>query len=196
MATTSASTPFVFRIIGAMALDPVTYEEVEADRTATVQALLVVVLSSVGAGIGARGLGSGSLPRMGPGGLGSGSLQSMVFISAVSLIAWASWALLTYEIGTRLMPEAQTSADVGELLRTIGFAAAPGMLRIFGIVPGAAIPAFAITAVWMLVTMIVGVRQALDYKSTARAVAVCGLGWALAIAFAVGLGLVFGPTVS
>lgn len=184
MATpTTGSTPFVFRLIGAMALDPVTYEEVEADRSATVQALLVVVLSSVGAGIGARGLGSGSL-------------QSMVFISALSLVAWAAWAVLTCGIGTRLLPEAQTHADVGELLRTIGFAAAPGMLRVFGVVPGASIPAFAITAVWMLVAMVVAVRQALDYTSTARAVAVCVLGWALALVFAIGLGLVFGPTVS
>lgn len=183
MATTTASTPFVMRLIGALAADPLTYEEVEGDRSATGQALLVVVLSSVGAGIGARGLGSGSF-------------QSMVFICVISLLAWASWALLTYQIGVRLMPEAQTRADVGQLLRTIGFSAAPGMLRIFGIVPGAAIPAFAITAVWMLVAMIVAIRQALDYKSTARAVAVCGLGWALAIVIAVGLGLVFGPTVS
>ena len=183
MATSTATTPFTMRLIGALALDPVTYEEVEADRSATGQALLVVVLSSVGAGIGARGFGSGSL-------------RSTVFITAVSLIAWAAWALLTYEIGTRLMPEAQTRADVGELLRTIGFAAAPGMLRIFGVVPGAAVPAFAITAVWMLLAMIVGVRQALDYTSTARAVAVCGLGWVLVIAISVGLGLVFGPTVS
>ena len=173
------ATPFVMRLIGAMALDPVTYEEVEADRSATGQAMLVVVLSSVGAGIGARGLGSGSP-------------QSMVFISGLSLIAWASWALLTYQIGVRLLPEPETRSDVGELLRTIGFSAAPGMLRIFGIVPGAAIPAFAVTAVWMLVA----VRQALDYKSTARAVAVCGIGWALAIAIAVGIGLVFGPPVS
>ena len=120
----------------------------------------------------------------------------MVFISALSLIAWASWALLTYQIGVKIMPEPQTSADVGELMRTIGFSAAPGMLRIFGIVPGAAIPAFTITAVWMLVAMVVAVRQALDYRSTARAVAVCGIGWALAIAIAVGLGLVFGPPVS
>jgi len=183
MASTTTTTPFVMRLIGALALDPVTYEEVEADRSATGQALLVVVLSSIGAGIGARGLGSGTP-------------QSMVFISAVSLIAWAAWALLTYQIGVRLMPEADTRSDLGEMLRTIGFAAAPGMLRIFGIVPGAAIPAFAITAIWMLVAMIVAVRQALDYKSTARAVAVCGVGWALAIAIAVGLGLVFGPTVS
>jgi hypothetical protein len=183
MATTTTATPFVMRLIGALALDPVTYEEVEADRAATGQAMLVVVLSSVGAGIGARGLGSGSP-------------QSMVFISAVSLLAWAAWAFLTYQIGVKLMPEPSTRADVGELMRTIGFSAAPGMLRIFGVVPGAAIAAFAITAVWMLAGMIVGVRQALDYTSTARAVAVCGLGWLLAVGIAVGLGLVFGPAVS
>jgi hypothetical protein len=183
MATTTTKTPFVMRLIGALAIDPVTYEEVEADRTATGQALLVVVLSSIGAGIGARGLGSGSA-------------QSMVFISALSLMAWAAWALLTYQIGVKLMPEAATRADVGELMRTIGFSAAPGILRIFGIVPGAAMAAFAITAVWMLVAMIVAVRQALDYTSTARAIAVCGLGWALAVGMAVGLGLVFGPAVS
>jgi hypothetical protein len=183
MASTTTTTPFVMRLIGAMAVDPVTYEEVEADRGATGQALLVVVLSSVGAGIGARGLGSGSL-------------RSMVFISALSLLAWAAWALLTYQIGVKLMPERQTQSDVGELMRTIGFSAAPGMLRIFGIVPGAALAAFAITAVWMLATMVVAVRQALDYTSTGRAIAVCGLGWVLAVAIAVGLGVVFGPTVS
>src|SRR6476661_2025270 len=182
MATTTTTTPFVMRLIGAMALDPMTYEEVEGDRSATGQAMLVVVLSSVGAGIGARGLGSGSA-------------QSMVFISALSLIAWVCWALLTYQIGVRLMPEAETRADVGELLRTIGFSAAPGMLRIFGIVPGAAVAAFAITAVWMLCAMVVAVRQALDFTSTARAVGVCLLGWTLAIGIAVALGLIFGPTL-
>jgi Yip1-like protein len=183
MAPTTTTTPFVMRLIGAMALDPVTYEEVEADHGATGQALLVVVLSSVGAGVGARGLGSGSV-------------RSMVFISALSLLAWAAWALLTYQIGVKLMPETQTQSDVGELMRTIGFSAAPGMLRIFGIVPGAALAAFAITAVWMLAAMVVAVRQALDYTSTARAIAVCGLGWVLAVAIAVGLGVAFGPTVS
>ena len=171
------------RLIGAMALDPVIYEEVEADRGATTQAMIVVVLSSLGAGIGSRGFGSGSL-------------TSIVFISAVALIAWAAWALVTYEIGTRVMPEPQTRSDLGELLRTIGFSAAPGMLRIFGIVPGASVAAFAITAVWMLCAMVVAVRQALDYKSTARAVAVCVIGWTLALALAVGLGLVFGPGLS
>jgi hypothetical protein len=171
------------RLIGAMALDPMTYEEVEADASATPQALVVVVLSSLSAGIGARGFGGDSL-------------HGILFISALALVAWATWALVTFEIGARLMPEPETSVDVGQLLRTIGFAAAPGMLRIFGVVPGATIAAFAVTAVWMLAAMIVAVRQALDYRSTARAIAVCVVGWTLAIGIAAIIGLVFSPALS
>jgi hypothetical protein len=181
--TTPTPTPFAMRLIGALAIDPVIYEEVEADRTATGQALLVVVLSSLSAGIGAFGWGTGSL-------------RGVLFITGLALLSWATWAVITFQIGTRLMPETETRADVGQLLRTIGFSAAPGMLRIFGIVPGATLPAFVITAIWMLVAMVVAVRQALDYKSTARAVAVCGFGWALSIGIAVVLQLFFGPTVS
>jgi hypothetical protein len=181
--TTPIPTPFSMRLIGALAIDPVIYEEVEADRSATGQALLVVVLSSLSAGIGAFGWGTGSL-------------RGVLFITGLALLSWATWAVITFQIGTRLMPETETRADVGQLLRTIGFSAAPGMLRIFGIVPGATLPAFVITAIWMLVAMVVAVRQALDYKSTARAVAVCGLGWVLSIGIAVVLQLFFGPTVS
>ncbi|HEV8345203.1 MAG TPA: hypothetical protein VGQ16_01450 [Vicinamibacterales bacterium] len=183
MPTTTAANGFVQRLIGAASLDVAIYEEVEADPAATGQAFVVVILSSLAAGVGARGLGGVSV-------------ANIFFISVVALIAWAAWALITFQIGARLLPEPQTSVDVGQLMRTIGFASTPGLLRVFGVLPGATIPAFAIAAVWMLLAMIVAVRQALDYKSTARAVAVCGLGWALAIAIAVALGLFFGPTVS
>lgn len=183
MADTTVRTSFFMRMFGAAALDSAIYEEVEADRSATSQAMLVVVMSSLAAGAGAAGLGGVSL-------------RNAFMISAIALIAWAAWALVTFEIGARLLPEAQTRVDVGELLRTIGFASAPGMLRVFGVIPSVTIPAFAITAVWMLLATVVAVRQALDYTSTARAVAVCGLGWALAIIIAMALGLFFGPTVS
>src|SRR5579862_3073186 len=183
MAVTTTTNTFTQRLIGALSLDAAVYEDVEADRTATGQALAVVLLSSVAAGIGARGLYETSIPRL-------------VFIAAISLVAWVAWALLTFEIGGRLMPEPQTRVDPGELLRTIGFASTPGLLRVLGVIPGVTIPIFAGTAVWMLVATIVAVRQALDYASTARAVAVCALGWILTIAAAVVIGLLFGPALS
>jgi hypothetical protein len=183
MATTTASNSFLQRFIGALSLDSAIYEEVEADTSATVQAFFVVVMSSLAAGIGARPLGTNSV-------------SSVVFITIIALIAWAAWALLTFEIGGRLMPDRGTSVDIGQLLRTIGFASAPGVLRVFGIIPSAAAPTFAVTALWMLAAMVVAVRQALDYESTTRAVVVCLVGWSLATILAVGLGLVFGPPVS
>jgi hypothetical protein len=183
MATPTATNTFTQRLIGALALDAAVYEDVEADRSATGQALLVVLVSSLAAGIGSRGL------------VGT-SFQGILFISILALMAWATWAFVTLQIGGRLLPEPQTSVDVGELLRTTGFAATPGLFRILGIMPAATIPVFAISAIWMLAAMIVAVRQALDYQSTGRAIAVCVLGWALAIAIAVALGLFFGPTLS
>ena len=182
MATTTIANSLTQRVIGALALDPAIYEEVEADPSATGQALWIVVLSSVAAGVGSRGLGGTTF-------------SGVVFITTVSLVAWAAWAVVVFEVGGRLMPEATTRTDVGELLRTIGFASAPGLLRVLGVMDAATIPVFAVTSVWMLAAMIVGVRQALDFHSTGRAVAVCVVGWLLALTIAVGIGLFWSPAL-
>jgi hypothetical protein len=183
MATTTATNGFVMRLIGAISLDPPIYEEVEADRSATGQALVVVLLSSIATGIGARGFGDITL-------------SAVLFFTLVAIVGWMAWALVAFEVGYRLMPEPQTRADVGELLRTTGFATTPGLFRIFGVMPGATMPVFLATSVWILIAMVVAVRQSLEYTSTARAVAVCVLGWGLALAIFIVLGLLFGPTVS
>jgi hypothetical protein len=174
---------FPHRLIGAVALRTAAYEEVEADRGATGQAIAVVVLSSIAAGLGARGFGAGDA-------------GDVAFFSAVALIAWVAWAFVVRQIGSRILPGGRTRTDVGELLRTTGFATAPGLLRIVGVLQDLMIPSFAVAVLWMLVAMIIAVRQALDYTSTGRAIAVCGFGWALAITLAVLFGVLFGPGVS
>jgi hypothetical protein len=171
---------FLHRLMGAAMLDVSTYEEVEADRRATSQAMAVVILSGLAAGAGAWRAGGG-----GP--------AAVFAVATIAMIAWAAWALLIFEIGGRLIPEPQTRVDVTELLRTIGFASTPGILRVFGVLPGVTVPVFVLTAVWMLLTTVVAVRQALDYTSTTRAVVVCVLGWTLALVMAIVLGLMFGP---
>jgi hypothetical protein len=68
------------------------------------------------------------------------------------------------------------------MMRTVGFATAPGILRVLGVVPGLAPIVFVVTAVWTLVAVVIAVRQALDYRSTARAIGVCLVGWLVQIA--------------
>lgn len=176
-------TTFARRVLGAAILDRRIYEEVEADHRATGQAVCVVLLASVAGGIGLLGLGA-----LTP--------QSVVAGIAGSLIGWIAWAALTYLIGTRLLPEPQTTADVGELLRTIAFASAPGFVRVLGVIPLLGLTIYAIGSIWMLLAMIVAVRQALDYRSTGRAVGVCVVGWALSLVVAAIIGIIFAPTVS
>jgi hypothetical protein len=151
---------FVERMVGAARFNTSAYEDVEADRGATGQALAVVLLSSVAAGIGA----------------GAG-VRGLVVGTIASLVGWLVWAVLIYLIGARWLPEPGTQTNAGELMRTIGFATSPGLLRVLGIVPFLTLIVFTVTALWMLATMVVAARQALDYKSTLRAVGVCLLGW-------------------
>ena len=153
---------FIDRIIRAAKLDVHLYEEVEADTRAMSQAMGVVVLSSIAAGIG-------SIARGGLGGILTGTI--------VALIGWFIWAYVTYFIGTKFLPEPQTEANPGELLRTIGFSSSPGLIRVLGIIPWLAGVVFLVASIWMLVAMVIAVRQALDYKSTLRAVGVCVIGW-------------------
>jgi len=155
-------TRFGSRLVRAAKLDVNLYEEVEADKGAFVQAMGVVVLSSVAAGLGSSEIGGGA----------------GIFIGTImALVSWYVWAFLTYFIGTKLLREPQTRADHGELLRTLGFASSPGIIRVLGIIPGFAGPIFLVASIWMLVAMVIAVRQALDYRSTWRAVGVCAVGW-------------------
>ncbi|MEW5746499.1 MAG: YIP1 family protein [Nitrospirota bacterium] len=161
------------RLIAASKLNSALYEEVEADTTAMNQAMLTVILSSVAAGIGT---------------IGRGGVAGIVLGAVAALAGWFVWALLTYLIGTKLLPQPQTQATLGEMLRTIGFSSAPGLIRVAGIIPGLTGIVFFAASVWMLVAMVIGVRQALDYTSTLRAVVVCLIGWLLQVII---IGLLF-----
>jgi len=160
------------RIIRAAKLDIALYEEVEADKSSLGQAMGIVILSSIAAGIGSTSAG----------------ILEMLIGAVVALAGWYIWAYLTYFIGTKFLPEPQTKADHGELLRTIGFSSSPGLIRVLGVVPVMREIVFLIAAIWMLVAMVIAVRQALDYTGTLRAIGVCAIGW---IIQAVMLGLLF-----
>ncbi len=166
---------FANRIIRAAKLDVHLYEEVEADPRTLGQAMGVVVLSSVAAGLATAG---------------QTGLIGLFLGTIAALISWFVWAYITFFIGTKILPEPQTRANHGELLRTIGFASAPGLIQVLGIVPMLGFIVMPVASIWMLIAMVIAVRQALDYRGTGRAVGVCIIGWIfLIIIRAVILGL-------
>lgn len=174
---------FMRRLLGALALERGTYENIEADPSAFGQAMAVVVLASIAAGIGTAGLGDAAP-------------QAIIAAVVGSLLAWAAWATLIGLLGTRILPGPATSSSTGELMRTMGFAAAPGMLRAFEAVGDSRWLMLPLTSAWMIAAMTVAVRQALDYESLGRAVAVVVLGWLVAVAIMVAVGVLFTTPVS
>jgi hypothetical protein len=164
------------RAIGAAKLDAATYEEVEHDPDALGQAVIVVLAVALAAGIGAAT---------------KNGLVGLLYGLILSLVSWFVWAAITYGVGTRLLPGAKTEADFGQLLRTLGFSAAPGVFQIFSGIPVVGFFVFIAVYLWQLAAMVVAVRQALDYESTGRAVAVCLVGMAIALALGVVLGSIF-----
>ena len=155
--TTAADGSLVRRMKGAAMLDVQVYEEVEADSDATKQAAIVVAVVAVAQAIGASGSGGGG-----------------VITGVVAAVAgWLLWAGITYLIGDKVLGG---TATWGELLRTIGFAQAPGVLYVLGIIPLLGPVVRLAVAIWILVAGIIAIRQALDF-GTGKAVLTAVLGW-------------------
>src|SRR5688572_2454396 len=155
------------RFIGALALSPGAFEDIEADRFADLQSMIVVGVACLAGGFGAVGFGA-----VGPIGFATGAVMV--------LGAWLVWVGVIASSGTAAVAEPQASSSLTELLRVLGYAAAPGVFLACAAMRSAAPIVIVIVAVWMIAAAVVGVRQALDYKRTTRAVAVCAVAWVLA----------------
>jgi hypothetical protein len=147
----------VERMIGAAKLDVRTYEEVEHDDNATIQAFIVVILVAIASGVGLL--------------LIDGEISAFFGGLARAILNWIIFAAVAYFVGTRLIPGEETQATVDQLLRTMGFAQTPGLLSILAFIPVLGILVAIVVFVWTIVAAVVGLRQALD-TSTGRAIGV------------------------
>ena len=176
-------TLFLKRFIGVLVLDATTFEEIEADRRAAMQSMTVVLMACVAGGFAALGLG-----LTGVAGFVSGAV--------ISLGAWLVWAAVITTIGTIAIPEQKTSSDLSEMLRVLGFAAAPALFIAFAAMRAIAAPTLMVVAVWTVAAAVLGVRQALDYRSTLRALTVCVAAWLLSFGVVWAALMMFSTNVS
>ena len=170
------------RMIRAAMLDVNLYEEVEADTSLNQEALMVVILVSIAAGIGAflGGILSGSI---------GAAIIGLILMVIIGIINYYIWAYVTYFVGTNLF---KGTADVGEMLRTLGYASSPRLLGILGFIPCVGGLAVLAGAIWSLVTAVVAVRQALDFDDTVSAVITVIIGWVIILVIQVVLFAIFG----
>ena len=152
---------FINRVFRAIKIDIDLYEEVEKDKSATLQAGVVVILSSLAAGVGALQLGA----------------SNFLLAPVLSLLSWYVWAYIIYFVGVKLFGGPSTKSNHGELLRTIGFSSAPGLIRVFGVTPDLMTVTFIGSAFWMLACMVVAVNSALDYDSLWKSLGVVVIAW-------------------
>jgi Yip1 domain len=149
------------RLIGAMRLQAATFEEVEHDTTATTQAAIVVLVATFARGLGWSYLG----------------VMAILVAFFGALVGWVVGAIAIWAIGTRLLPGKNTEADPQQLMRTIGFAQAPGIFAALAFMPLFGWLISTLVYLWVLAATVVAVRQALDYDDTLRAVVVCVIAW-------------------
>jgi len=155
---------FQNRVIGALTLQASTYEEVENDATATSQAAIIVVAGAVLGALGNLLYGFG---------------MTIIIMPVFALIGWLIGSFVVMFVGTKLLPGKNTSADLGQMLRVVGFAQSPGLLNFLTIIPILGYLIAFVIWIWGLVAMIVGVKAALDYDDTMKAVIVCVIAWAI-----------------
>jgi hypothetical protein len=160
MEGTATNQSLVDRMIGAARLDVATYEDVEHDESATTQALIVVLLSAIAAGIGALGGGVGGL----------------IIGVIAALVGWVVYAFVAYWVGTNWFKGPETSATHGELLRTLGFASTPRLLLVLAWIPVLGWLILLAVFIWMLITTVIAIRQALDFD-TGKAIATAVVSW-------------------
>ena len=145
------------RMLGAARLKSATFEDVENDRSATIQALLVVLLVAVAGGVGGVLDGDTSL------------LEGLVFGAIRGVVSWAVWALVAMFVGTKILKTQETHGDWGQVARGTGFAQTPGLLNVLIFIPGIGTGILLLIWLWQIAAMVVAVRQCLDYTSTLRA---------------------------
>ena len=157
----------ISRMLRASMLDAHVYEEVESDSSAIVQAVLIVVVVAV-----ARGVATLSV---------TDNILGIAFGIIAGLLSWAVWAFITYLVGTKLLKTGETESSWGELARVTGFAQTPGLLFVIAVVPVVGTWILPVVSLWQLAAMVVGIRQALDYTSTFRAIGVVLIGFVAVI---------------
>ena len=150
------------RIIGVLMLNAATYEEIEHDQNATMEAAIIVAVVAVLSGL-INGI------------FGDSFITTFIFQVIMAFISWVIWSAVTFFVGTNLF---DGKADLGEMLRVMGYAQAPSIIPCLGFF-------------WTLATAFVAIRQGLDLDNSKAAMTAI-ISFVLVLVISMVLGSIFG----
>jgi len=169
------------RAMRAAMLDVNFYNEAEADTSLNQEALMVVVLVSVAAGIGSflAGVIGGSIGV---------ALVGLIVAVVMGVLGYYIWAYITYFVGTSLFGG---TSDPGEMLRVLGYASGPRVLSILSFIPCVGALAGLAGGIWSLVAGVIAIREAMDFD-TIKAIITVIIGWVIVLIITLVILAVFG----
>lgn len=160
------------RVVRAATFDVKFYNEVKDTPSLTNEALLVVIGSTVLASLGAL----------------QGGFRGLLATLIAGIAGYYIWAWVTRLVGANFF---EGSGDMGQLLRTLGYASAPRALGLLGIIPCVGGIAMLISFLWTLATGILAVREGHSVDTT-KAIVISVIGWVIVVVVQIVLYAVFG----
>ena len=151
-------------IIRVISFDTAIYAEVAGNKAATLQALSIVLLSALAAGIPAY---------FEAGFAGFDRIVSQMFLAVVG---WVLWVSITYFVGTQIFRKRASERDWKSLARALGFAQSAGILRILGVIPGLGAALTLVVLVWIFIASVLAIRGALGLNSHWQAIGIVAIG--------------------
>jgi len=164
------------RILRAIRLDPTVYREIAADEAAMGQAAIIVVIVSLLSAIGSSF------------GTENGLVSLLVNWITGIVVGWIVWAVLTYFIGSKLFGGRSSTA---EMMRVLGFASAPRLLGILGVIPCVGWIAPIIGWILAFVAGFIAVRESMEFE-TGNAILTVVISWVISFAITLAVGLLLG----
>lgn len=152
------------RMLRVIKLDSSLFEEIIDDSTSQSQYAWVVAILAMATGFGM---------------FSQAGATAVNICLVTTFLSWYFWAFSVYFIGTYMFREVESKTDRKTIMRVMGFANAPGALRLLGVVPQTAPVVFLVTTIWMIAASVTGVKQAMHIRENSKVVVLCAGTWLL-----------------
>ena len=175
----STMTIVIERAQRVMQLQQPVFRTIARDPNATKQAAIVVAVVAIASAIGGADEGAGG-----------------IFVGLIgAFLGWLIYAGMAWFFGTNIFGTPTTVTNWESLLRTLGYAQAPGILSIFGFIPLLGWIAALVGGIWAIVTAIIAIRETLGF-GTGRAIITAIVAAIASAMVAAIIALLFGVGVS